>query len=100
MLLKIPVRQGSHIDSARHLFRQLTVIPLELCLALVVNKIPQFYYVGGRMTPDEQEEMNLLCQRIIEEQDHGKFMDLVRQLNQLLEHKRRRVERPAETPSD
>jgi len=48
------------------------------------------------MRPDEQEQMNLLCQKIIEEQDHEKFMDLVRQLNDLLEYKRRRVERAGE----
>jgi len=47
------------------------------------------------MTPDERERMHILCERIAKEQDHGKFVKLVQELNDLLDLKRRRLERPA-----
>ena len=40
------------------------------------------------MTPDEREQMAILCQRIAVEQDRDKFTELVDQLNELLDHKR------------
>ncbi len=47
------------------------------------------------MTPEEKAELDALCQRIVEEKDHQKFMALVTQLNGLLEQKERRLEGPA-----
>lgn len=47
------------------------------------------------MTPDERERMHILCERIAKEQDHKKFIRLVQELNDLLDHKGRRLERPA-----
>jgi hypothetical protein len=48
------------------------------------------------LTPKEQERMNWLCQRIQEENDHSKFIALVRELNELLERKERQIEEPLE----
>jgi len=47
------------------------------------------------MTPDERERMHILCERIAKEQDHKKFIRLVQELNDLLDHKGRRLEHPA-----
>jgi hypothetical protein len=47
------------------------------------------------MTPDERERMHILCERIAKEQDFSKFVKLVQELNDLLDLKRRRLERPA-----
>jgi hypothetical protein len=47
------------------------------------------------MTPDERERMQLLCERIAKEQNHDKFVKLVQELNDLLEHKERRLEDPS-----
>jgi hypothetical protein len=46
------------------------------------------------MTPEERERMNVLCERIAKEQDHDKFVKLVQELNDLLEHKEQRLEDP------
>jgi hypothetical protein len=43
------------------------------------------------MTPDERERMAILCERIAKEQDRNKFMALVRELNDLLDAKERRL---------
>ncbi len=47
------------------------------------------------MTPEERERMNLLCELIAKEQDHQKFVKLVQELNDLLDHKESRLEDPA-----
>ena len=47
------------------------------------------------MTPDERERMQLLCEQIAKEEDPEKFTKLVQELNDLLEHKVQRLERPA-----
>ncbi len=44
------------------------------------------------MTPDERERMSVLCERIAKEQDHDKFVKLVQELNDLLDHKEQRLE--------
>jgi hypothetical protein len=44
------------------------------------------------MTPDERERMHILCERIAKEQDHERFVKLVQELNDLLEHKEQRME--------
>jgi hypothetical protein len=46
----------------------------------------------GLMTPDERERMHVLCERIATEQDHEKFVKLVQDLNDLLDHKQQRLE--------
>lgn len=46
------------------------------------------------MTPDERERMQLLCEQIAKEEDPEKFTKLVQELNDLLEHKVQRLERP------
>jgi hypothetical protein len=43
------------------------------------------------MTPDERERMAILCERIAKEQDPGKYTEFVKQLNNLLETKERRI---------
>ena len=48
------------------------------------------------MNAEEKAELDALCKRISEEKDHRIFMDLVVQLNQLLERKERRLERPSD----
>jgi hypothetical protein len=47
------------------------------------------------MTPEERERMQFLCEQIAKEEDPEKFTKLVQELNDLLEHKVKRVERPA-----
>ena len=47
------------------------------------------------MTPEERERMNVLCERIAKEQDHDKFVKLVQELNDLLDHKEQRLEGPS-----
>ena len=59
------------------------------------------------MAPDEQEQINILCERIATEQNQEKFIKLVQQLNDLLDGKNldrknpdpknRRIDRPAST---
>lgn len=64
------------------------------------------------MAPDEQEQINILCERIATEQDQEKFIKLVQELNDLLDGKNldrknldrknpdpknRRIDRPAST---
>jgi hypothetical protein len=45
------------------------------------------------MTPEERERLKILCDQITTEQDHEKFVKLVQELNDLLEHKDQRLER-------
>jgi len=47
------------------------------------------------MTPDERERMHALCERIAKEQDHDRFVKLVQELNDLLDHKEQRLEDPS-----
>jgi len=47
------------------------------------------------MTPEERERMQFLCEQIAKEEDPEKFTRLVQELNDLLEHKVKRFERPA-----
>jgi hypothetical protein len=51
------------------------------------------------MTPDEREQMAILCQRIAVEQDRDKFTELVDQLNELLERKVQRLSHPSKPHS-
>jgi len=48
------------------------------------------------MTSDERERMHWLCNRIAEEKDAQKFIALIRELNDLLERKGRRIEKSTE----
>jgi len=50
------------------------------------------------MTPEERERMRILCDQIAKEQNHDKFTKLVLELNDLLEHKERRMETRANKP--
>lgn len=50
------------------------------------------------MTPEERERMQFLCEQIAKEEDPAKFTKLVQELNDLLEHKVQRLERPASPP--
>jgi hypothetical protein len=43
------------------------------------------------MTVEERERMLVLCQQIAVEKVHSKFSILVRELNDLLEHKQKRT---------
>jgi len=45
------------------------------------------------MTPEEKAQLDTLCRRIVEEKDHEKFIKLVQELNDLLEHKEHRLQR-------
>jgi len=45
------------------------------------------------LTPDERERMHALCERIAIEEDQQNFVQLVRDLNDLLERKEHRLER-------
>jgi hypothetical protein len=60
-------------------------------VAFVVN--PDARWAATSMTPDEREWFYELCFLIQHEKDDAKFLELVRQLNDLLE----RTERPLET---
>jgi hypothetical protein len=44
------------------------------------------------MKPDERERMYKLCAMIEVEQDQDRFIDLIRELNELLARKERRLE--------
>ena len=48
------------------------------------------------MTSEERERMHALCQQIAVEQDRSKFDALIRELNDLLERKHKRIEPPHE----
>jgi len=50
------------------------------------------------MTPDERERMNDLCEHIAKEQDHDRFVKLVQELNDLLDHKEQRLDTPPPKP--
>lgn len=43
------------------------------------------------MSPEEQEQLNALCQRVKEEKNPEKFDEAVRQLNDLLDKKVERI---------
>lgn len=43
------------------------------------------------MTPEEQEKLNALIQRIQQEKEAKKFTELVEELNELLDQKRDRI---------
>lgn len=45
----------------------------------------------SKMTPEEQEQLNALCQRVTEEKNPEKFDEAVRQLNDLLDKKVGRI---------
>jgi hypothetical protein len=49
------------------------------------------------MTPAERQRMQLLCEQIATEQDHAKFLQLVQELNDLLDHEEHRPVRPGDT---
>ena len=44
------------------------------------------------MSPDERERMYELCAMIEKEKDHSRFLQLIRELNDLLERKEQRLE--------
>jgi hypothetical protein len=44
------------------------------------------------MKPDEREHMYRLCQLIEKEKDHHRFLQLIKELNELLESNERRLE--------
>jgi hypothetical protein len=44
------------------------------------------------MTPEERERMNWLCSRIADEKDPSLFQKLLRELNELKEKKRQRID--------
>jgi hypothetical protein len=46
----------------------------------------------GLMTPEEREQMNRLCTQIQDEKDHDRFMQLVRNSNDLMDRKEHRFE--------
>ena len=48
------------------------------------------------MTPEEREQLNRLCKQIIEEKGHERFMQVVKELNELLERKGHRLESSSE----
>ena len=50
------------------------------------------------MIPEERERARILCDQIAKEQNHDKFTKLVLELNDLLEHKKPRLEPRANTP--
>jgi hypothetical protein len=51
------------------------------------------------VTPEERDRMNQLCILIQSEKDHARLSDLVKELNELFEHKMRRLtERDARDP--
>jgi hypothetical protein len=50
------------------------------------------------MTPDERERMNELCSKIATEKDPDTFDKLVKELNDLIEHKHERIH-PEHKPS-
>jgi hypothetical protein len=43
------------------------------------------------VTPEERDRMNQLCILIQSEKDHTRLSDLVKELNELLDHKLRRL---------
>lgn len=51
------------------------------------------------MTPEEQDRMQVLCERITKEQDQEKFVKLIQELNDLLDRKTQRLDTPARTQS-
>jgi len=54
--------------------------------------MPQSRCSEVHMTPEERENMRILCDQIAKEQNHDKFTKLVLELNDLLEHKEQRLE--------
>jgi hypothetical protein len=43
------------------------------------------------MTPDEREQMHILCERLAKEKERDKVLHWVQQLNDLLRQKERRL---------
>jgi hypothetical protein len=43
---------------------------------------------------EEKDEITALCNRVIEEKDPAKFQELVVQLNNLLEHREKKLQKP------
>jgi len=52
------------------------------------------------MTPEEKARMAQLCQQIEVEEDHDKFIELVRELGDLLARKEGRIDANAPTKSE
>lgn len=52
------------------------------------------------MTEQEREQMVLLCKRIAEEDDPKIFLQLLRDLNDLLERKKRRLDGQSQPESN
>lgn len=48
--------------------------------------------LGRDMTPDEREQMHILCQRLAVEHDRRKFAEYVDQMNELLQRKSDRLQ--------
>jgi hypothetical protein len=44
------------------------------------------------MNPEERDRLKVLCEQIAAEQDHSKFVKLVQELDDFLEHKEKRLE--------
>lgn len=51
------------------------------------------------MTPEERQRMNALVARIQDEKNHYRFMILLRDLNDLLQRKERRID-PTKPPDE
>ena len=66
--------------------------------ALLKQKSPQSGPCEVRMTPDERERMQVLCEQIAKEENRERFTNLVHELNELLENKVQRLDRPASPP--
>jgi hypothetical protein len=49
------------------------------------------------MNPEERERMYQLCGLIEKEKDHGRFLQLINELNELLERKEQRLGETQET---
>jgi len=49
------------------------------------------------MIPAERQRMQLLCEQIATEQDHARFVQLVQELNDLLDHMEPRLVQPGDT---
>jgi hypothetical protein len=55
-------------------------------------------YACPAMTQEERDEMNRLCLLIQNEKDHQRFTDLIAQLNDLLDSKKRRLDDESHQP--
>ena len=50
------------------------------------------------MTPGERERRQVLCEQIAKEENRERFTRLVHELNELLENKVQRLDRPSRPP--